>query len=141
MRIFISHATKDRVLASRLSGELANAGFSVWNPDEQIVPGDNWARQIGKALEESDLMVALFTPGSLDSEYVQGNIEYGLTSRHFEHRLVPVLVGYATFEAGKDVPWILLKMNPVYIQSPAGDFGEVVDRVRNIARQETNVAR
>jgi hypothetical protein len=139
MRIFISHAAKDRVLASRLGRELSNAGFTVWNPDEQIVPGDNWARQIGQALEESDVMVALVTPGALDSEFVR-NIEYGLTARNFEHRLVPVLVG-ATFEAGKDVPWILLKMDPIYMRSSADDFGEVIDRVRNIATQETNVAR
>jgi len=109
----------------------------VWDADKEIAPGDNWAKEMGRALDESDVMVAVITPGALQSRFLEGEIQYALTSKRFEHRLVPVFVGYSTFEAGKDVPWILLKMNPVYTDQSRG-FGEVVDRVREIARQETN---
>ncbi len=127
-------------MASQLAGQLSQAGFTVWDATEQIGPGDNWAKEIGRALDESDVMVALITKGSLESESMQGNIEYALMSRNFEHRLIPVLVGYVTFVVGKEVPWILLKMNPIYLESTSQGFGEVVSRLREIAQQETNAA-
>jgi hypothetical protein len=137
MRIFISYAARDGELASQLADQLSRAGFAAWDADKEIAPGDNWAKEMGRALDESDVMVAIITPGALQSRSLQGDIQYALTSKRFEHRLIPVLVGFVTFEAGKDVPWILLKMNPVHID-PSRGFEEVVDRVREIARQETN---
>jgi hypothetical protein len=141
MRIFISHAVQDQGLASQLADQLSQAGFVVSNAPQEIAPGDNWAKELGRALEESDVMVALITREALKSEFVQREIQYGLTSKNYEHRLIPFLVGYVTFQAGQDVPWILLKMNPVYLESvqsaPRG-FAEVVERIRDIARQETN---
>jgi hypothetical protein len=141
MRIFISFAAKDRELAARLSAELSHAGFAVWNPDDEIEPGDNWAKKIGEALDTSDLMVVVLTRGALESQSLRGNIQYALTSRNFEHRLIPVLVDFVTFQGGKDVPWILLKLNPVYMASASEGFDAVIGRVRAIAQQETNAAR
>lgn len=133
MRVFISHASRDRELASQLSDELSTAGFTVWNPEEEIVPGDNWANVLGKALDESDLLVALITRGALDEcESLRAEIQYALTSKDFERRLIPVLVRFATFPAGKDVPRILLKMNPICISQPSDGFREVIDRVRKV---------
>ena len=143
MQVFISHAAKDRELATRLLIQLSQAGFPVWNAAEEIGPGDNWAKKTGEALDESDIMIALITRGSLESESLRADIQYGLTTTKFEQRLIPVLVGFATFVAGKDVPWILLKMDPVYIESPASGFEAVIQRVTAIVAQEaeqTNAA-
>lgn len=141
MQVFISHASRDRELASHLAEELSAAGFTVWNPEEEIVPGDNWANVRGKALDDSDLLVALITRGALEeSELLRGEIQYALTSKSFEERIIPVLVRFVTFQAGKDVPWILLKMNPVYVPGTPEGFAEVIDRVRTIAGQRINAA-
>jgi len=137
MKIFISHATRDSELASQLADGLFRAGFVVWNAAEEIAPGDNWAKETGRALDESDVLVAVITPGSLQSRFLQADIQYALTSKRFEHRLVPVFFGYTTFAAGKDAPWILLKMDPIYTDQSRG-FGEIIERIREIARQETN---
>ncbi len=136
MQIFISHAAKDRQLASSLAMQLARADFRVWYAAEDVGPGDNWAKKIGQALDESDVMIALITPGSLESEALRGDIQYALTEKKFEQRLIPVLVGFATFAAGKDVPWILLKMDPVYVESPAGGFEQVIGRVKAVIGRE-----
>ena len=142
MKIFISYAEKDKGLASQFANQLAQAGFAAWNATEEIAPGDNWSKERGQALDESDVMVALITRGALKSdESLLYDIQYGLTSKNFERRLVPVLIDYATFVAGKEVPWILLKMNPVYLKSAPGGFEgfeDVVHRLSEIARQETN---
>ena len=140
MRIFISHANKDRDLARTLASQLVQAGFDVWNPEEEIGPGDNWARKIGQALDECDLMIALVTRGSLELDSLRRDIEYALTSQNYERRLIPVLVDHVTFEAGKDVPWILLKMDPVYVPSRGADFAEVVNRVQAMAERDLHAA-
>ena len=62
MRIFISYAARDEGLASQLADQLSRAGFSVWDAAKEIAPGDNWAKETGRALDESDVMVAVITP-------------------------------------------------------------------------------
>jgi hypothetical protein len=138
MKIFISYAREDGQLASQLADQLQRAGFSVWVDARNILPGDNWAKEMGLALEESDVMVALISKGAMQSESLRRDVQYALTAKNYDHRLIPVLVGYVTFEAGEDVPWILLKMDPIYVESGSTEFGEVVQRVGAIARQETN---
>jgi hypothetical protein len=102
------------------------------------LPGDNWAKEMGRALEESDVMVALISKEAMQSESLRRDVQYALTSKNYDRRLIPVLVDCVAFEAGKDVPWILLKMAPIHVKSGSTEFGEVVERVGAIARQETN---
>jgi len=42
MKIYISHAEKDRALVEELARRLTEAGLEPWNPYEEIFPGDNW---------------------------------------------------------------------------------------------------
>lgn len=137
MMIFLSYASQDEELASRLADQLALAGFAVWAADKDISPGENWAAATARALEQADAMVAIITSKALQSQNLSREIQFALTSKQYEHRLVPVLVDYATFEPGTDVPWILLKMNPVYVGRSSG-FEQVVDRIHEIAQQESN---
>ncbi len=151
MRVFIAYALKDEELARQLGAQLRGAGFDVWRESEQIEPGENWAKKMGQGLDESDLMVALFTRGTAGSDTLQQVVRYGFMSSNFDHRLIPVLVGFVNFAPGKDVPWILLKLDPVYIEteascveSPSIAFAEVVRRAQAIAAQgaqETHAAR
>ncbi len=140
MQVFISHASFDRQLVEHLAAQLENAGVAVWNPYAQVFPGDNWAKEIGKALESSDLMIVLFTKRARDSATLQHEIQYALTSGNYRGRVVPVLVGFPTFEAGKDVPWVLLRMDPIYLDDGAPDFGPVIERVQSLAQAECNAA-
>jgi hypothetical protein len=128
MKLFLSHARKDADLARQLADRLTRAGFSLWIPEEEIAPGDNWAKKTGKALDDSELMVFLLTPGALDSDRLQQDIEFALFSRKFEGRVFTVFVG-PTLEAGKDIPWILLKLPHRQVES-GGNFGEVVKEIQ-----------
>ena len=131
MKLFISQAQKDVGLARELAERLAKAGFKVWNPEEEIAPGDNWAKKIGKALDESELMVILLTPRAMESDWLRQDIEFALGSKKFEGRVFTVFVG-PTLEAGKDMPWILLKLPHVQVES-ATDFGNAVKKVRALS--------
>ena len=43
MKVFLSHALKDVELARQLAKRLQRAGFTVWMPEQQIEPGENWS--------------------------------------------------------------------------------------------------
>ncbi len=135
MKLFLSHARKDAALARQLADRLMHAGFTLWIPEDEIAPGDNWAKKIGKALEESELMVFLLSPGARDSDRIQQDFEFALFSRKFEGRVFTVFVG-PTLEAGKDVPWILLKLPHRQVES-ASDFGEVVKEIQSLCADKT----
>src|SRR5438477_9834875 len=116
MKIFLSHARKDEALARQLAQRLTRGGFTVWISEKEIAPGDNWAKKIGKALEASELMVFLFTPAAMESDRLRQDFEFAIGSRKYEDRVFSVFVG-PTLEAGKDVPWILLKLPHRQVES------------------------
>jgi len=128
MKIFLSHARKDSQLARKLADLLTQAGFSVWLPEEEIAPGDNWAKKIGKALEESECMVILLTPNALESDWLRQNIEYALGSKKYEGRLFSVFVAPSP-EIGKRVPWILQKLPHRQVES-AKQFRRVIRDIK-----------
>lgn len=133
MQVFISHAIADTDLAAELTRSLRAAGIQAWNPRDSILPGDNWALEVGKALESSEVMVVVFTKDSHESPTIVQEVQYALTAGRYRGRVVPVLINFVTYQAGKDVPWILLRMDPVELQGPPFDFSAVVERVQKLA--------
>jgi len=104
MRIFISYTANDRNFAKELGAHLSKWGFEVWDPSEQLLPGDNWPLKIGEALEESRAMIVLLSPDSMKSEWVRHEIEYALGDRNYQGRVFPVVV-----RPTENIPWILNK--------------------------------
>jgi hypothetical protein len=102
IRVFLSYARSDQQWARRLSAYLDAAGFQVFDPADELLPGDNWSLEIGKALDTSDAMVVLISPAGVSSPWVQREIQYALGSERFQDRLIPVEV-----EPTKDFPWVL----------------------------------
>src|SRR5947208_1191220 len=47
MKVFLSHARKDGALARQLAEQLTGGGFTVWIPEDEIGPGDNWSKHVG----------------------------------------------------------------------------------------------
>ncbi len=131
MNVFISHAAKDEVLAAQLADALSRAEINVVDPSTIEAPDDNWAGRRSRAVEESDFMVILITPGAIQSEPLVNDIEYAITTRRFRDRLFTVIVG-STVETPGDVPWILWKQPHKQIAS-SQEFGEVVDEVMGLA--------
>ncbi|HUY35541.1 MAG TPA: toll/interleukin-1 receptor domain-containing protein [Pirellulales bacterium] len=131
MNVFLSHARKDGTLARQLADCLSRAGFTIWIADDEIVPGENWAKKIGKALDAAEWMVILLTPRALESDSVRQDIEFALASRKLEGRVFTVFVG-PTLQAGKDIPWILLTLPHQQVDS-AKDFPEVAKEIQTLA--------
>jgi len=129
MQVFISHASRDQRLARQLADRLDKAGVKVYPGAEDIEPGENWAKQVGLALEQSDVMVVLFTPNAASSDFVQKDVEYALSSKSYQGRVIPVLV-----QPGAKMPWILNRLDPLSLSMDPPNlqagFGEVVRRVK-----------
>ncbi len=136
MQIFISHAEQDNELASKLASRLSAAGLDVWNAAEEIEPGDNWAMKVGQALEDSDLMLILATPEGLQSEPVKYEIDYALSTKKFQHRLMSVAVG-----SDSDLPWILRKQPIIRLDSVDADIETAVQQIVDLAQRNPNAAR
>ena len=67
VKVFVSHSHADAELAAQVSKALQDEGLEVWNSDVNLLPGDNWAAEVARALEESDAMVVLMTADALSS--------------------------------------------------------------------------
>ena len=132
MQVFISHSSKDTMIARQLAHQLSEAGLKVWIPEDEILPGDNWAKKVGQALEESDFMVVLVTPQAFESEWLKEEIQYALTAGRYKGRLIPVFFGSES-ETSSDVPWILRKLNAVQLKEGDADWQQVIDKVRAVA--------
>ena len=110
MKVFLSYAHDDAALAGRVCKALADSGLEVADPDRDHLPGDNWAGEVARALEESEAMVVLLTPAAASSPDVKRNIEYALGSKNYSNRLIPVVVGDLGRFPVAGVPWIVRRM-------------------------------
>lgn len=134
MKVFLSHSHADSKLAARLSGALQQRGLQVWAPDLDLLPGDNWAAELGRALEESNAMVVLLTPKRPDSE-VMRNIEYALGAKNYSNRLIPVVVGDPA-QVRTVVPWIIREMLRITLDEHkriGPQVQPIVDEIRRYA--------
>ncbi len=129
MKVFLSHSHADAPLAARVSEALQRSGFEVWDSDFNLLPGDNWAAEVGRALEESEAMVVLLTPAAADSPYVKRDIEYALGAKNYSNRLIPVVVGDPGRIPAKEIPWIVRRMPWVGLE----DYGSGDPEVQPIA--------
>ena len=53
----------------------------VWLFEDNITPGDNWAKKVGKAFDDAEWMVLLLTPAAMESDSLRQDIEFALGSR------------------------------------------------------------
>ena len=129
MKVFVSHSHADSELAARVSKALRNEGLDVWDPDLNLLPGDNWAAEVARALEESEAMVVLMTANALNSPWVKREMEYALGAKRYSNRLIPVAVGDRESIPAHDIPWIIRRLPWVELE----DRGQVPAGVERIA--------
>jgi len=129
MQIFLSYAPADEAFAKALSSQLRKKNFSVWDPNEELLPGDNFWRRTGDALEKSNAMVVLVSPDSMRSENVRRELEYAMGAPKYEGRLFPVEV-----RRTPKVPWILRKLRKFEAgESPAKISQAIASALKKVA--------
>lgn len=79
-RVFISHISKDKKMATRLKEALLPYGAVGFVAHEDIAPTLEWQVQIERALHAMDLFISLHTPGYEKSVWAQQEIGFAVGS-------------------------------------------------------------
>jgi hypothetical protein len=114
MLVFISHGATDDAFADAMSAELTRHGYHVWDPNLDVLPGDNWMLESGRALERADAVVFVLSADSIDSPSAKREIQYVIAQAKFEHRVFPVRVGKDLHK----IPWVF---RDLVIDASSGD--------------------
>lgn len=72
--VFISHSSKDAELAKRLCSILEENGINCWMAPRNIMPGDDWAAAITKAIKSSKAFLIIYSENSVASTQVPKEI-------------------------------------------------------------------
>jgi hypothetical protein len=70
-RVFLSYSRKDKEFAFDLKNSLEQQGIDVWIDQEDIRAGLKWSTAIQHGLRDSDLMILLISPTSMESTNVE----------------------------------------------------------------------
>ncbi|HEX8923046.1 MAG TPA: toll/interleukin-1 receptor domain-containing protein [Pyrinomonadaceae bacterium] len=135
MKVFISYAHTNEILAKKVTKALESAGLDVWDAEREIMPGDNWAEKIAEGLKESEAMVVLLTPDALRSRVVRREIDYALGKKSFSKRLIPVLVDSPDKYAENNIPWILRHLNMITLPEQGQEEGiqQITQALKEVA--------
>jgi TIR domain len=90
VRVFISYAHKDgSMLASQLSSDLVKKGYVVWLDVARLGGGSDWSTEIEREIDAADVVLALLSTGSLESDVCRGE---QLRSLRRHKCVIPVLL-------------------------------------------------
>jgi tetratricopeptide (TPR) repeat protein len=72
--VFISYSTRDHTYANRLAEKLRTEGFNVWIDNARLRSSEDWWRSIVLAIDTCAAFLAVLTPHSDQSKWVQREI-------------------------------------------------------------------
>lgn len=75
--VFVSYASEMRAAVADLAATLERAGLSVWW-DRNLLSGDDYTVEIGRALRQSRVVIVLWDPVSVESGWVMGEAKIAL---------------------------------------------------------------
>ena len=85
--VFLSYAREDRERAVRLVEAMERQGSSVWW-DHDLVPGQNWQRELESAVRQARCVVVLWTRHSVASDWVREEASFARE----QGKLIPALL-------------------------------------------------
>ena len=79
IRVFLCHASSDKPAVRELYHRLKADGFAPWLDEEDLLPGQDWQREIPKAVRAADVVIVCLSRGSISKAgYVQKEIKFAL---------------------------------------------------------------
>ncbi len=73
--VFLSHSSKDKNVANAVCATLEKEGIRCWIAPRDIRAGDSWGSSIIKGIEESRVMVIIFSENANASQQVMREVE------------------------------------------------------------------
>ena len=79
INVFICHSSGDKYNARELYQHLIIDGFGAWLDEEKLLPGQDWAYEIPKAVRHAHVVIVCLSKDSITKEgYVQKEIKIAL---------------------------------------------------------------
>jgi formylglycine-generating enzyme required for sulfatase activity len=66
VRVFVCHASEDKARVRQLCNQLRDDGFEPWLDEEQLLPGQDWEREITTAVRGSDAILVCLSKFSVE---------------------------------------------------------------------------
>lgn len=85
--VFISHSSKDDAIVRELRQALSDLGVETWADSERVSGGDPLTAVIREEIENVDYLLVLVSRDSLESEWVESEIEH---AKSLGKRIVPL---------------------------------------------------
>lgn len=76
--VFISYSTKNQEIANQINQTLKRSGFKTWFAQESINAGQNYAKDIVKAIQSAQCLILLYSNDVDDSVHVQKELDLAL---------------------------------------------------------------
>ncbi len=80
-RVFISHCEADNALALDICHRIERRGVKCWIAPRDVVVGEDYARRIGDAIEQSGAFVVVLSRHTNGSIFVKREVEYACSSK------------------------------------------------------------
>ena len=103
--VYLSYHHENLPLASQLYQFLVGRGLSVWFDRKSIAPGAAWQAAVERALTDADIMVALLSPSSTESQALR--TEWTFFASTLKKPVVPVLATETR------VPFLFARTQPI----------------------------
>jgi hypothetical protein len=79
MLVFLCHSSNDKVAVRELYQKLSKDGFDVWLDEEKLLPGQDWNREIIRAVRKADTVIVCLSKSSVSKTgYIQKEIRMTL---------------------------------------------------------------
>jgi Tol biopolymer transport system component len=79
LRVFLCHASADKYAVRQLYFYLVEFEIDAWLDTEKLSPGQDWEKEIPKAIKNSDAIIICLSKDSVNKEgYVQREIKFAL---------------------------------------------------------------
>jgi hypothetical protein len=79
LQVFLCHASGDKPSVRQLCMRLRTDGFRPWLDEEDLLPGQDWQREIPNRVKDSDVVIVCLSCRSvIKTGYVQKEIRYAL---------------------------------------------------------------
>jgi len=113
--IFTSYSRQDTNIVDNLASRLKSDGFEVWIDRENIKGGDQWRKQIVKAIHTADAFVLMLSPNSTASDNVRKEVDLAENAKRklFPFVLAPVDLPEELLYQLSGIQWIEFYKDPV----------------------------
>jgi hypothetical protein len=123
--VFISHSSEQAALAKSLCERLEAHGHSCWMAPRDVIPGQPYAAECVRGIEESDAFLLLASPAAIASSQVLSEVEQAHKRRK---PLYTVLIGKP--KISRELDYYISRLH--WIESGTGSVEDLADRLTGV---------